>query len=129
MSSGTVALRDIAAGKYDGWILEWARQARAFGHPLFLRWDWEMNGTWFPWSTTPGQSTTPAEYVAGWRHMHDLFVRVGARNVSWVWCPNVAYNGSTPYSDVYPGPAYVDWTCLDGYNKGAEYSTTFVNLF
>jgi hypothetical protein len=46
-----------------------------------------------------------------------------------VWCPNVTYNGATPYAEVYPGAAYVDWTCLDGYNKGGEYYTTFVNLF
>ncbi len=128
MSSGTILLHDIAGGKYDPWILNWAKQARAFGHPLFLRWDWEMNGTWFSWATTPGKQA-PADFVAAWRHMHDLFVSVGAKNVNWVWCPNVAFNGSTPYAQLYPGPAYVDWTCLDGYNKGGQYSTTFTNLF
>jgi hypothetical protein len=129
VSSETIALRDIAAGRYDSWILDWAKQARAFAHPLFLRWDWEMNGTWFPWATTVGQSTTPAEYVEAWRHIHDLFTRVGAKNVSWVWCPNVAFNGSTPFEALYPGPAYVDWTCLDGYNKGGDYSMSFNGLF
>jgi beta-mannanase len=88
-----------------------------------------MNGTWFPWATTPGKSTTPAEFVQAWQHMHDLFVGVGAKNVNWVWCPNVSFNGSTPLNSLYPGPTYVDWTCLDGYNKGGDYSTTFTNLF
>jgi hypothetical protein len=129
MTSGTVPLSEIAAGKYDSWIYAWARQARAFAHPLFLRWDWEMNGRWFPWATMPGQATTPDDYVAAWRHIHDVFVSAGAKNVSWVWCPNVAFGGSTSFGAIYPGPAYVDWTCLDGYNKGGQYSTTFVNLF
>ncbi len=127
VASGTVSLHNIAAGNYDGFITDWARQARAFGHPLFLRWDWEMNGTWFPWATGAGASA--ADYVAAWRHMHDLFVQAGATNVSWVWCPNVLFNGSPSYDTLYPGDAYVDWTCLDGYNKGGQYSTTFVNLF
>lgn len=129
IASGSVPLRDIASGKYDSAIYEWAKEARAFGYPLFLRWDWEMNGRWFPWATMPGQATTADEYVQAWRHMHDLFVRAGARNVSWVWCPNVAFNGSTPYAAVYPGSAYVDWTCLDGYNKGGVDSKSFVDLF
>jgi hypothetical protein len=43
--------------------------------------------------------------------------------VTWVWCPNVDPNNLwTPYGQVYPGNAYVDWTCLDGYNKGSVYT-------
>jgi hypothetical protein len=129
MSSGSVPLGDIASGKYDAAIYEWAREARAFGYPMFLRWDWEMNGRWFPWATMPGQATTPDVYVQAWRHIHDVFARAGAKNVSWVWCPNVAFNGSTAFAAVYPGSAYVDWTCLDGYNKGGADSASFVNLF
>jgi mannan endo-1,4-beta-mannosidase len=129
VNSGSIPLSEIADGKYDSWILDWARQARAFGHPLFLRWDWEMNGRWFHWATMPGQATTADDYVRAWRHMHDLFMSVGARNVSWVWCPNVAFAGSTPFASVYPGAAYVDWTCLDGYNKGGRYSISFAHLF
>jgi hypothetical protein len=129
MASGSVPLADVAAGKYDTWIYQWAKQAREFGHPLFLRWDWEMNGRWFTWATMPGQSTTAEVYVAAWQHIHKVFDLAGAKNVSWVWCPNVAFGGSTPFDAVYPGPQYVDWTCLDGYNKGGQYSTTFVKLF
>jgi len=56
-----------------------------------------------------------------WRHVHQLFANIGATNVSWVWCPNIdTYNKLTPLADVYPGDAYVDWTCLDGYNWGTD---------
>jgi hypothetical protein len=52
-----------------------------------------------------------------WRHVHDIFTSVGATNATWVWCPNIDYVGSfQPVSALYPGDAYVDWTCLDGYN-------------
>jgi beta-mannanase len=129
MNSGSVPLADIASGKYDSSISTWAQQAKAFGHPFFLRWDWEMNGRWFAWGTTSGNVNTPATYVAAWRHMHDLFVQAGAANVTWVWCPNVVFSGSTPLSSLYPGDSYVDWTCLDGYNKGGTAWTSFENIF
>src|SRR3954447_220166 len=35
-------LRHVAAGAYDGYIAEWARDARAWGHPFMLRFNHEM---------------------------------------------------------------------------------------
>jgi Glycosyl hydrolase family 26/Bacterial Ig domain len=122
MNSGSVPLRDITNGQYDSSIRTWAQQAKAWGHPFFLRWDWEMNGNWFSWS--PGvNGNTAADYINSWRHIYTLFSQAGASNVTWVWCPNIDPAGIyAPYSQVYPGNAYVDWTCLDGYNKGSIYT-------
>jgi Glycosyl hydrolase family 26 len=106
----------IAAGSQDKYITAWAKAAKAWGHPFFLRFAWEMNGSWFPWGVG-NNGTTAADFVAMWRHVHDVFASVGASNVTWVWCPNVDPAGKrAPLGSVYPGPAYVDWTCLDGYN-------------
>ena len=68
--------------------------------------------------TKNGYDNTPSDWVAMWRHVHNIFTSVGARNVSWVWCPNwtSAPFTYTPVSRFYPGDRYVDWTCLDGYN-------------
>src|SRR5205085_432007 len=109
----------IASGKYDSYVTTWAQAAKAWGHPFFLRFDWEMNGNWYPWSER-GNGNAPGSYVAMWRHVHDIFTSVGASNVTWVWCPNISGRTSTPYSKLYPGDAYVDWTCMDGYNWGAN---------
>jgi hypothetical protein len=128
MSTGTVPLRDITSGLYDSSLRTWAQEAKSWGHPFFLRPDWEMNGNWFSWGTTSSNQNTPADYVAAWRHMRQLFDTVGATNVTWVWCPNLEYSGSVPYGQLYPGDAYVDWTCLDGYNKGSN-STSFNTLY
>jgi hypothetical protein len=113
-------LSDIIAGKYDSFIRSFATAAKAWGHPFFLRYDWEMNGGWFSWSDT-ANGNHPGEYVAAWRHVHDIFTEVGATNATWVWCPN-ADPGNTmeSLSSVYPGDAYVDWTGLDGYNWGTN---------
>lgn len=118
----------IAAGAQDSYITTWARAAKTWGHPFFLRFAWEMNGSWFPWGVG-NNGTTAADYVAMWRHVHDIFEYVGATNVTWVWCPNTdPYNTRTPLGSVYPGRAYVDWTCLDGYNGNNPW-TSFGDLF
>lgn len=113
-------LADIYNGAHDDYIKQWANDAKAWGHPFFLRFDWEMNGDWqFPWSEKLN-GNQPGDYIKMWRHVHNIFKQQGVKNVTWVWCPNIASSSTTPMSSVYPGDAYVDWICLDGYNK---YST------
>jgi len=113
-------LADVISGRYDGYIAQFATEARDWGHPFFLRPNWEMNGDWFPWSEwTNGNSK--GEYVAAWRRIHDIFTAVGASNVTWVWCPYADTEKrlkKNPLKPLYPGNAYVDWTCLDAYNWG-----------
>jgi Ca-dependent carbohydrate-binding module xylan-binding/Glycosyl hydrolase family 26 len=118
MDTHTALLTDIANGAYDESIAAWADGAKAFGKPFFLRWDWEMNGDWYPWGAQARQD--PAAYVAAWRHFHDVVTAREATNVTWTWCPNIVFEGSTPLTDLYPGDGYVDWTCMDGYNWGTN---------
>jgi hypothetical protein len=113
-------LSDLIEGRYDEYIRSFASAAKAWGHPMFMRFDWEMNGSWFPWSEGVNGNQA-GQYVAAWRHVHDLFVAAGATNVTWVWCPNVDYNNNLQsITSDYPGNAYVDWTGLDGYNWGTN---------
>jgi hypothetical protein len=113
-------LSDVIAGTYDSYIRSFAEEARDWGHPFFLRFDWEMNGGWFPWAEG-ANGNQPGEFVAAWRHVHDIFTAVGANNVNWVWCPNIDPDSIFQNLDsLYPGDAYVDWTGLDGYNWGTD---------
>jgi mannan endo-1,4-beta-mannosidase len=113
-------LSDVISGRYDSYIAEFAAEARDWGHPFFLRFNWEMNGNWFAWAEGVN-GNGPGEYVAAWRRVHDIFAAAGATNVSWVWCPFVDPGGSlTDLASLYPGDAYVDWTGLDGYNWGTN---------
>ncbi|HEX5982960.1 MAG TPA: glycosyl hydrolase [Solirubrobacterales bacterium] len=111
-------LADLRSGRYDFHIRAFARAARDWGHPFFLRFNWEMNGNWFPWGAGTN-GNRPGEYREAWRHVHRIFRRVGAGNVTWVWCP---YARNEPLRPFYPGGRYVDWTCLDGYNWGPDAS-------
>lgn len=122
------ALRNITAGKFDGFLTQFANGARNWGHPFFLRLNWEMNGDWFPWGVGVNGNRR-GDYVRAWRHIHDIFDSAGAENVTWVWCPNVFQDEGL--RSLYPGDDYVDWTCLDGFNWGAHKTSwiTFGRLF
>lgn len=117
MGTDQASLTDIANGAYDSSITAWADAVKAWGKPFFLRWDWEMNGGWFGWGAQAQQN--PANFVAAWKHFHDVVASQGANNVTWVWCPNTLFTGGTPLNQLYPGDNYVDWTCMDGYNKAS----------
>ena len=95
----------IIAGTYDEYITAWAQAAAAYGDPILIRLMHEFNGTWYPWS--PGQQEqTDEHYVAAWRHVHGIFERAGATNVSWVWSIIDDYRDPRP---AYPGDDVVDW--------------------
>jgi beta-mannanase len=115
-------LANINAGVYDEYITQWAGSLRAIGGPIMLRPMHEMNGNWYPWSgTTNGNK--PSDFVKAWKHIHDIFVREGATNVTWVWSINhesVPRSVENTYSAYYPGDAYVDWTAISGFNRGTS---------
>ncbi len=126
-------LANVTGGAFDSYIRSFALAAKAWGHPFFLRFNWEMNGNWFPWAEA-ANGNKPGGYVAAWRHVHDIFTSVGATNVTWVWCPTAdPYHEFTNLQELYPGNSYVDWTCLDGYNfgsnKGAKGWATFEQIY
>jgi beta-mannanase len=117
------SLRRIIGGRFDPYIRRFARAARAWDRPLFLRFAAEMNGDWLPWSEGVNGNRR-GQFVGAWRHVHRIFTNVGASNVAWVWSPNVIYAGSTPLARLYPGDRYVDWLGVDGYNWGTVRPTT-----
>jgi hypothetical protein len=64
-------LAELRAGRYDRYIRYFARNAAAWGWPFFLRFNWEMNGSWFPWGAgtngnQPGASTGTDEQKSLW---------------------------------------------------------------
>jgi hypothetical protein len=98
-------LDDILNGKADHLLRQFAQGAKAFGKPVFVSIDHEMNGNWFPWGGNPGK------YIAAYRYIHDKIEAYGANNITWVWNPNLGYS----FDRYYPGDSYVDWVALSGY--------------
>ncbi|CAG7635118.1 glycoside hydrolase family 26 protein [Paenibacillus allorhizosphaerae] len=86
--------------KDDEYVRTFAREAKASGIPIFLRYASEMNGNWVPWYGDP------QKYVEKFRLIHSIMAEE-APNVAMVWSPNfVPANNIDEY---YPGDAYVDW--------------------
>jgi len=113
------SLARITAGDFDAYISQWGQSLAAWGKPVMLRFAHEMNGNWYPWAEGVN-GNQPGEYVAAWRHVHDVVAATGASNVQWVWSPNVPYWGSTDLTGLFPGAGYVDIVALDGYNWGTS---------
>ncbi len=112
-------LARIIDGSWDAYVRQYAAEVKAWGHPFFLRFASEMNGSWIPWSEMSNGNHT-GQYVQAWRHVHDIFTQVGVTNATWTWCPNTEDSTTTPLEGLYPGSAYVDWACMDGYNFAAD---------
>jgi hypothetical protein len=117
-------LSTINSGQWDGVIRSHARDVRRFNHRLFIRWGYEMNGDWFPWSGVQN-GRNPQAFVYAWRRIVRIFRQVGARNAVWVWCPARQSHPNEPWNAVwkyYPGDRYVDWVGTEAYNWGTTKS-------
>lgn len=122
----TYRLSNIIDGKFDTYIKTFADEVKSVRGPVMIRLMHEMNGNWYPWSGT-ANGNTPSEFVAAWRHIHDIFVAEGATNVTWVWSINhesVPDTKANSYAAYYPGDRYVDWVSISGFNWGTSGSGT-----
>jgi hypothetical protein len=102
--------RSITLGQHDPLIRERARELRAFGRPVLLRFRWEMD--------RPGLRAamwSPQDFIAAWKHVRDIFTAEGATNASWVWCPTAEGFTGGYAAPFYPGDGQVDWVCADVY--------------
>jgi hypothetical protein len=127
-SGADIPLSRIAAGEYDGYLHQAAAVARSWNRRLLIRFAYEMNlspGAGIPWGGGQGAfaGNAAGDYVAAWRHVVELFRADGAANVEWVWAPNID-DGGLPFSQYFPGDAWVDAVGLDGYNWGSAFAST-----
>jgi hypothetical protein len=121
-----VSLASIASGRYDSYLDSYAEAVRSYHHPVIMGFGHEMNGYWYSWGY---QHTSPAVFVAAWRHIVDVFRGLGTRNVTWLWTVNTIHKrASVPSPDPWwPGSSYVNWVGIDGYYDSP--SSTFAPLF
>jgi hypothetical protein len=105
-----VAWSRITAGEFDTALTAQAKGLGALGSPVMVTFDHEVDSP-----RRLGQRGTAAEFVAAWRHIHEIY-SAHARNVVWVWVVT-GYDKNQPVvPSVYPGDAYVDWLSWDPYN-------------
>jgi mannan endo-1,4-beta-mannosidase len=107
-----VPLPQIAAGNYDLYLSSFADDVAAFKRQVVISFGHEMNGYWYSWGYS---HSSPAAFVAAWRHVVTLFRRRGADNVTWLWQVNSLSPRTGPVRDWWPGSQYVTWVGVSGY--------------
>jgi mannan endo-1,4-beta-mannosidase len=107
-----ISLDRIADGGYDHYLVAYARAVARFGRRVVISFGREMNGYWFTWGYT---RSSPASFVAAWRHIVTVFRQHGATNVTWLWQVNSANTKTGPVHDWWPGARYVNWVGVSGY--------------
>lgn len=106
-----ITYQSIADGSWDqSVIIPEAKALIAFHQKVFIDFQHEFD------SKSQSGRGTPAQYVAAYQHIHQVFAAQGVTNVIWVWVstgymPNIATIAAS-----YPGSAYVDWVGYDAYN-------------
>jgi hypothetical protein len=123
----------IERGDDDALIRARADALAAFGHPVFLRYEWEMNlnartksrkACYDPKTDLPTGLFSPTHFVAAWKRIHSIFLARGATNVVWLWNPGA---GGPDPAQYYPGNDEVDWVGLDSYDRhDYSFEDTFV---
>jgi hypothetical protein len=102
--------RRVASGAVDTTVRSTARQIAALPTKVFLEFRWEMD--------RPGLRNVvhgPADYIAAWDHVRQIFASEQVSNVAWTWCPTAAGFRSGTAQAYYPGDSAVDWVCADVY--------------
>jgi hypothetical protein len=79
--------------------------------PVFLRFGWEMNGSWYSW----GQQ--PQAYIRAFREIADAIHR-HTRDVSMVWSPNIGTGYPFPNGTYSPPPGSRRAKLLDTNHDG-----------
>jgi hypothetical protein len=129
-SATSYPIANVINGAYDSYLKNFANEVAAFGHPVMLTFDHEMNGKWYPWGDT---EVTPTQWIGAWQHVTSLISSI-APNAVWVWAPNIE-QGAAPVASYWPGNGYPDphvgIVGLDGYfqNSGSTWANTFSRSF
>ena len=115
-------LRNIANGRFDGYVRNWARAAKRTKRTVIVRFAHEINGRFFPW-TIGRCGNKRTHYLRAWRRVHDIVRKqVGARNVKFAWTVNRNKPGrgfgKNPYARFFPGARYVQYMGFSSFNWG-----------
>jgi hypothetical protein len=104
---GGADTQEIVRGEHDALIARRARAIKALGKPVFVRWSRDMDK-----AALGKRVHSPADFIAAWKHLREVFRREKVDNVAWVWCPTARGFGGNA-GDYYPGDDQVDWICAD----------------
>ncbi len=104
--------KDIAEGTYDTQLSAQARGIASLGVPVFVTFEQEANQ-----KAKQARYGSPEDFVAAWRHVHDLYAAAGATNAVWVWVMTGSADNLASAGEMWPGNDQVDWISWNVYNQ------------
>lgn len=104
--------RGVADGMYDDHLEEQAKGIAALGVPVFVTFEQEANQR-----RKREMLGSTRDFVAAWRHVHNLYRRAGATNVIWTWVMTGSRRNLDAAARMWPGNQYVDWISWNVYNQ------------
>ncbi len=116
-------LDQINRGDFDVYIEKWANEAKKWGFPIYVELMHEPNNKTYPWGGHLNGGNKRA-YIEAFRHIVQKFNAAGAKNVKFVFAPDVRWSG---WKDYFPGKEYVSVIGLHGFDFGGNRS--FKDLF
>lgn len=108
----SLTYKQIAAGEFDATLLKQAQGVASLKAPVFVTFEQEANQ-----KDKVGPRGTPAEFIAAWRHLHQLYAQAGASNAVWVWVMTGNQANLERAGELWPGNQYVDWISWNNYNQ------------
>ncbi|MDQ2782957.1 MAG: glycosyl hydrolase family 26 [Actinomycetota bacterium] len=102
----------VAAGTFDASLTAQAKGIAALKSPVFVTFEQEANQ-----KNKLATLGSPGDFKAAWRHVHDLYVKAGATNVSWVWVMTGSADNLDAAAQLWPGNDVVDWISWNVYNQ------------
>jgi mannan endo-1,4-beta-mannosidase len=116
---------DIANGHYDGAVRKLAKDIRAKGKTVWIRFMHEFNyEKTYPWCLYPFTNHKIAQFKKAWKRVVNIY-REEKAPVKFQLCYQARNptKKQKPYADFYPGDAYVDHVGIDVYvNAGSTLS-------
>ncbi len=102
----------VAAGDYDKSLRAQALGIASLKVPIFVTFQQEANQ-----KRKVGTLGTTQDFIAAWRHLHDLYAAAGVHNAVWVWVMTGKETNLDSAAKMWPGNDYVDWISWNVYNQ------------
>lgn len=107
----SVTWANVAAGDFDAGLSRQAKGVAALHVPVFVTFEQEANQR-----KKLDVRGDAVQFIAAWRHVHEVFQREGATNAVWVWVMTGNGKNLTRAGELWPGNTYVDWISWNVYN-------------
>ncbi|WP_295699224.1 hypothetical protein [Lapillicoccus sp.] len=102
----------VARGDFDKTLKAQASGLASLKSPFFITFEQEANQ-----KQKVGALGTAADFIAAWRHLHQIYVAAGATNAVWVWVMTGAADNLDAAATLWPGNDVVDWISWNVYNQ------------